>query len=345
MRSAFCLIIFIGLFTACSQIRYFGIETFKPAEVTYPAEVKKILIVDNAVPQPSDSGYDYILHGVVQDTCRAKADSAIYYACRTLGTTIAETEFFQDVLLFHDRTREDDGFLVDTKLTQKQVQALCEETGADAVISFDRLLFSMTKLVSKYEDNVLYGIINVKVTGVVRSYHPSRENPQLSVLVEDSIFWGQDAVRLDILDQLLPKADEALKIAGEYIGEKVHTMFIPHWSREVRWYYTGMGSRWKEASVYATNGKWEEAFAKWDNIYKKTSNWKNKAKLASNIALYYELSGDMENALEWSKTSYDLFKEHAPEEDKSTELQGLYKATILERIRDDKKLNIQFGED
>ena len=50
-----------GLLSACSTINYVGIETYNPAEVTFPENVAKVLIVNNAVPQPEDAGYEYTL--------------------------------------------------------------------------------------------------------------------------------------------------------------------------------------------------------------------------------------------------------------------------------------------
>ena len=75
----------VCLLSACSTIEYIGIETYNPAEVTFPKSVGKVLIVNNAVPQPDNAGYTYNLYGTVQDTARARADSALFDACRSLG--------------------------------------------------------------------------------------------------------------------------------------------------------------------------------------------------------------------------------------------------------------------
>ena len=126
------------LFSACNTIEYIGIETYNPAEITFPKNVDKVLIVNNAVPQPDDVGYTYNLYGTVQDTARAHADSALYDACHSLGKSIVDVSFFNDVLLYHDGTRQDTKYLVDEKLTPETVKELCRETGTDAVISLDR---------------------------------------------------------------------------------------------------------------------------------------------------------------------------------------------------------------
>ena len=62
-------IIFAGLsllLTACGGINYVGIETCNPGEVTFPKEVKKVLMVNNAVAQPEESGYTYTLLGIAK---------------------------------------------------------------------------------------------------------------------------------------------------------------------------------------------------------------------------------------------------------------------------------------
>ena len=115
------------LFSACNTIEYIGIETYNPAEITFPKNVDKVLIVNNAVPQPDDVGYTYNLYGTVQDTARAHADSALYDACHSLGKSIVDVSFFNDVLLYHDGTRQDTKYLVDEKLTPETVKELCRE--------------------------------------------------------------------------------------------------------------------------------------------------------------------------------------------------------------------------
>ena len=339
-----CLIgLLLCLLSGCGTLNYIDIETYNPAEVTFPENVKKILVVNNSVPQSEDRGYKYTLLGKLQDTCKIQTDSIIFNTCRELGKAIVEENYFEDVLLYNDAIREDGLCYSDTKLTQDKVQASCNESGADAIVSYDRLLFDITKETSFVSDGYYTSSFNAKATGVVRSYLPQREAPLATIYVSDSLYWKEDAYTVSMLDDFLPPPSEALNILSEYLAKKVRPYFVPYWEKETRWYYKGVGTRWQEAAAYAANEKWDEASAIWKHIYERSSSWKNKAKTACNIALTCELKGDFKKAKEWADKSYALFKEHAGEKN-NIRLLDLYVQVLSARIQSDKKLNMQIGQ-
>jgi hypothetical protein len=341
-----CYLLIICLFAACSEIRYVGIETYNPSDITYPKSVRKVLVVDNALPQAPDTGYSYLISGADQGASRANADSALFDACRALGNALVDANYFDDVLLFDVGTRQDNTFLADVKLTTEQVQSLCEETGADAVISFDRLLFNMKREVSKnIFEGYFNGTIRIDIMGIARSYLPDKNKQPTTVLIADSIFWMESGVSIAYLDFILPTPDDALRTAAKYIGTKISSAFVPHWNEETRWYFTGIGSHWKKASAYAGAEKWESASESWQSLYEKASGWKEKAKSASNLALCYEMSGDLKKAGELASESYGLFLKNKGEESAYTLIQKQYMLTLEKRLQDDRKLNLQIGEE
>lgn len=344
MRTHFFLLI-ACLFTACSTVEYINIETYNPAEVTFPKSVEKVLIVNNAVSQPDNIGFTYTLYGEKQDTLRCDVDSALFKACHSLGKSIVESSFFNDVLLYQEKTRRDNDYLKDEKLTPEKVRELCEQTGTDAIISLDRLLFELEKNVAGLGGGLVAGKVNVKMAGVIRGYLPDRENSLATIYVEDSVFWSEGAENPTILKLYIPSTDEALKVAGEYIGTKVTPYFIPHWQKETRWLFKSEGALWKEATAYVRAEKWEEAAQRWRAIYQKSSSWKERGKAASNLALYYEMNTQLKEAFDWANKSYKLFKENGGEEYNQTNVQQLYVETLGKRIQSNLKLNKQFGQE
>lgn len=345
MRTQLFLFIFIGcLFSSCSTVEYVGIETYNPAEVSFPSTVKKVLIVNNTVPQPDDAGYSYSLYGVKQDTARASADSAAFYACRALGKAIVEESYFEDVLLYHDGTREDGEFLADNRLAEDKVQALCEETGTDAVIAFDRLLFQMNKDVWSFAGGYVTGDIDLKIKGVIRCYLPNQERPLATVYMRDSLYWSETVENLEILTYLLPSPEEALRIGGQYAAVKAVPNFVPHWVEETRWIFKSGGTRWKEAAAYVASDKWEEAASRWKYVYEHSLRWSEQAKAASNLALYYEMKTQLKEALDWATRSYQLFQKNRGDGYNYTKMQQLYVKELSNRILSNQKLSRQFEE-
>lgn len=334
-----------GLLSACGTVNYLEIETYNPAEVTFPKSVEKILVVNNAVPQPEDVGYECQMLGHRQDTCKAKADSVLFDACRSLGESMVDASYFKDVLLYHDALRKDQDAASDLKLTREQVDSLCMDTGADAVISVDRLLFDMKRDVQNIGNGFVLGVIDVKFSGVVRSYMPGRELPMTTIYVKDSIYWAESADFVPVLEKIMPTPEAALRGAAGYFGLLVHSNFVPHWNKERRWYYTGIGARWKEASAYVTKERWTLAEQRWRHIYDRTKGTDTRAKAASNIALCREMKGDFKSAFEWAHKSYDLFKSKDGGKSKNTEMLEGYLQALAQRIRSDKKLSAQFASD
>lgn len=344
LRTSFYLLM-AGLLTACGSVNYIGIQTYNPAEVTFPKDVRRILVVNNALPQPDDVGYQYKLFGTVQDTARAEADSALFDACASLGKSIVDDSFFDDVLLYHDGVRDDSRYYEDKKLSSEEVKALCDETGTDAIISIDRLLFEMDKNVVSFAEGFVAGNVDVKMAGVVRSYLPGRDKPLATVYVNDSVFWSESADNMEQLKIYLPGPTEALRAAGQYIGTKVTPNFVPHWENESRWYYTGMASSWKEASAYAAAGNWEEAAMRWRNMYNGPYGWNTRAKAAANLALYYEMDTKLKEAYDWATKSYALFEKNKGADNKYAQIQKLYMEALLNRLRSENKLKMQIAEE
>ena len=345
MKHLFGLIGWIWLLTACSSINYLSIDTFNPAEVTFPSSANKVLIVNHAVPQPADWGYSYTVDGKVKATQGAKADSALVDFCQSLGEAMVAEEFFQDVMLYHEPTRTDQHPEYDLKMSAQQVDSLCEVAGADLLISLDRLLFESDREETDLGGGFTVGNIKVRMAGVIRAYLSGRSAPLATVQIVDSVAWEQSADLAPILNELLPTPEEALRTAGSYLGAKARVNFVPHWQRETRWYFSASGALWKEAAAYAANERWEKAEERWSRLWQSARGWKNQAQAASNLALCEEMKGDLQKAHEWATTSYELFKQKVGEEDQQTQLLELYVKALTERIRSDQKLDVQIGKE
>lgn len=110
------ILLFSLFLCGCSSVRYLDIQTLQPAEVTFPDNVKTLLVVNNAVPQPEKTGYEYTFMGVLQDTARIHTDSAIVATCYALGKAIAESPYYKDIRLYEEAYNKNGEFLKENKI-------------------------------------------------------------------------------------------------------------------------------------------------------------------------------------------------------------------------------------
>ena len=327
-------------------MRLFTIQTLLPAEVTFPSEVRKILILNNTVAQPGNIGYEYSLLGIRQDSAKVNAKIANDFACRELGNLMADSPFFDDILLYEGDYRTDNDFLTNGRLNQEEVRSICEDTGADAIISLDRMLYQSTRTIHSSGEGVYKGNILIVYDAMLRIYTPGKAGSLAAIALTDSILWEDYGLSTSVLNEYyLPPQDTAIKIAAGYFADKALTFLVPHWNDDTRWVYKKGTSRWKDASTLASKEKWSDARAIWMQLFDRTKNNKDQSKLASNIAISYELESRYDEALQWAEKSYDLIKGNlSPDDDDDAQmekLQKIYVDVLRSRMQGEQKLDMQ----
>jgi len=333
------------LLLSCSPFRYIAVDTQNPAAITFPPELRRILVVNNAVTQ-QEVPYESTLR-MIPDSVKITADSTAFDFCRTLGEIVAEHPFFDDVRLLEGCFRKDMMPLTAMFLTREEVGQLCDEHEVDVVISLDRLLFKLKEDTEKVYGVEVIGMLRVEVSGVLRLYLPGRETPMTTVLLADTIkpdFWFEPDDMLP--HSLLFSSDHTnlLRKSARLLAEEARVHFIPYWSHDVRWYYVASESQWKEATAFAVSERWDRATQLWLTLYDRASSWKKRARLASNIALGKELTGDLEEALKYAERSHQLFLEQLGKEDETVKKQEVYVRVLSNRIVEERRLRVQMGE-
>ena len=334
--------LFLLLICSCTPYRYLSIETLTPADITFPVDMRRVLVVNNALPQ-DETPFESTIRQL-PESVTISADSAAFDFCRTLGETLADFRGFDDVRLLEGSLRKDLSPLTAPTLKRDEIELLCEEHETDIVISLDRLLFN----IGEYAYNVFgyqtQTFLNVEISGVLRVYMQGRETPMTTILLADTITpeIGFDYYDKEIWDILFP-ADQTnlLRESARYIAVEARKHFIPYWYEDLRWYYTSFIARWKEATAYVESEKWDKALVIWKELYERATSWKQKARLCSNLALGAELTGDFEQALQYAKLSHQLMHEHIGAEDAITKKQEVYVNVLTSRIAEDQKLRLQ----
>jgi len=326
------------------------VDVQKPAQLTLPSHIKNIAIVDNAVPQPKLWGhidYKYTKKGErLYEEASAPADSICDIFTETLYEGLLNTNMFDNVSLFEYPVREDLSFSEERPLDSLRVRELAEISSSDAIFSLDRFLVSTIARDEPYDFENTEKFLDLKLEARFRLY--SKEGNMISspFYFSDSLYWS--AVFTKRGDRLLtqdslPSREEAIKQAAVYTAEKITGAFTPKWVNEARVYY---GEN-KEANKLVDANNWTDAIKIWQNAFEIEEKNKKKARLASNIALGYELSDNIKEALQWAQTAVDLYDGTAENSiDNAYFLAAkFYQDNLLERYKDFRILDLRKDEE
>ncbi len=324
------------LLISCRSIRFIEIETLEPSSLNVPHTVRRVLIVDNAAVQ-SAVPCELTLDNQPMAVDEVRADSMTFYYCRALGERIADAHRYDDVRLYDKAYRP--AHLFDQPLSTTEVRHLCADESVDAVISLDHLLFNV-----KGDINPLNFLttdpLRVEVSGILRLFIPSDTLSAVRTVQLSDTLAVTIEVSLDNLDAIRQAMRTVLHEVSLYVADQSSAHFVPHWESNVRWYYTSSSSSaWKEGCAYASAEKWKEAATVWHHLYGRSKNWKDKARLASNIAVSEELSGNLSLAFDWAGRSYAHYLEHVSTIDSVTlNRQRHYASIMKQRLRSDQLL-------
>ena len=302
------------------------------------------MIMNNAAQQPDDFVYQGISLPENKTDIRFSADSMAYFFCMSLGNAMTQSPLFDDVRLCTDTLRRDSVFLISRPFSPGNVVSFCEEYEVDALITLDKMYFK--PVLQKNYANFLLDeqYISILIIGELRAVYPDSQVAHTipfsdSLVLSSDEFFSIEPVKFTSQDVMA-----AMRSLSEYTGEQIHVHFVPHWVDDTRWFYTSLASDWKRASVYALSDKWEVATNEWKALFDKTSKWKRKAFLASNLALCHELAGDFQKAIEYAEIADSLFVKFASEDTKYRKWQHEYLELLHIRVENDNTLSQQLRE-
>jgi tetratricopeptide (TPR) repeat protein len=341
----FLIVLLSGLLlSSCAGIQYLTVETREPAQIALPSDVLSVIVVNNVVVQPDDIGHSTKLLGRSDENKeKGSSDSIAMYYTEALVQFLEEEDYFQRVLLLDNPLRDDKDFFREQPLTPEMMNEIRSKTGADAIISLDKLIMETKKQEFYRQQRYTYSALTGKIHSILRVYLPTMEGKIPAVYYSDSIRWeGFDIPdKKAYADAMLPSREEGMKLLAVRAAEKMTYVFAPHWEMQDRWYYTLPASLMREGEAYAKRAEWNSAIEKWKTFYDNRSHKNDKAKAAANIALAYEMLDEMDKALEWAIIANDHFVQSTAQNSLERRRSLLYKNEILRRNNKDNQLSFE----
>jgi hypothetical protein len=288
MKQYFFVIISM-LLCGCSVNTYLTIDVLKPAKQPVLQKTADIaLITDVFNPEKCRKSYIYENRSVLDTTCRVRRQSEIFM--EGIQDIIGESQFFTNVANIG---------LLQKNTPYSDMLLLSQDANPDVLL----VLNGFTMKDETYFVPSIYGGYGVMRGTFIASlvfYDVASQSLLGQKNLLDTVYWVSDEMshyefvylerdRASILDYLAYEA-----------GKKVATYFFPAWVNVTRVLIVPSGKESQRASEAALAGSWERADYFWEGLSKE-KNKKQQSAAWFNRAVYKEINGDFETAIEFVK--------------------------------------------
>ena len=273
----------ILLLGSCQSIEQLSIDYMIPADISFPASLKRVAVVNNVanIPEQAETGKAPNEDSNHPLTRLHNGDATL--TTESLAETLAEGNYFDEVVICDSSlcTTSDENST--PTLSTHEVNQLISKLDVDFLIALENIQLNSTRKISYLSNwGFFYGTVDVKVYPTVRIYLPNRKGPMATINSNDSI-----------------DEKEMIRQASEFAGTVPVKHLLPYWKTANRYFFSGGSVNMRDAAIYAREHNWDKAIELWKQQY---DNKKGKQQMyaAYNIALGYEMKDDITQALEWA---------------------------------------------
>ncbi|HET7733831.1 MAG TPA: DUF6340 family protein [Paludibacter sp.] len=293
--------------TSCTELLYTSLDVLRPAKVAFALNANNLLIVNNTVVQPSNLGHRTELLNQKTKNVSIETDSIALFCLGSLTEELESKNFFSTLQLIPNSVNRSTNFSIINPLDSTTVTKLCNTNNGDVVLSLDKI--KINDDISEYylnATNSFLAVFEVRYESFWSIHYPN-SSEVTPIQFKDTIFWESESyVRKKVMDGL-PKRMDGIIDGALNVGKKSISRFLPYWDKADRYFYNSGNKYMKQGidSVYVKN--WKSAIMSWNKVLNKSKSPLTQAQAANNIAIAYEISGDIDKAIEYATLSYNYF--------------------------------------
>lgn len=343
------LIMFPIFFVSCLVQKESMVEVLKPAEINFPSNIRSVTLVDNTLPQPLNSGNVLVrkewnyrsVKTESKSVDSVKVDSLGFAVVYNAANTLLQNGFLDTVVVWKQNMANPRKSWTSQVLSPLEIKSILDSTGTDAVFSLDVYAYENIFTSTNYPTDEYSFDITSSFNMLWRFYDASA-NLLTSKVFVDTLYFDPEMYGVFEYSRVrfFSKAvigDLAWE-AGNYSALKM----FPWWKKVSRVYFTNGSSNLKLAARFYEKGDYESAFSLWDTDFKQLTK-KTKARAAFNLALYYELKGELSQALYYLNAAMEIYTKSKTLSKQSVDYQLIlsYISVINTRIDEDKQVRDQ----
>jgi tetratricopeptide (TPR) repeat protein len=200
-----------------------------------------------------------------------------------------------------------------SRLSWDLVRDLTESMNTDALLSLDHL---KTRIITKYTSEAYYdphlngfysaakAEMKIGYDAVFRVYYPAVRKIILEETLSDTLFWEDaDVSARDLFERFTP-VKRALTEAGITIALDLADKIAVRWYTVTRRYFTRGNEVIRQSNQLINSGRVEEALVMLNEAEQKTGSKSLRSKIQFNMAVCYEVLGDIDQAIYYALESY-----------------------------------------
>ncbi len=298
----------VVLFSSCTQLLYTSLDVLRPAKVEFNVDANNLLIVNNSVVQPVNYGHKTTMMDGKSQILNVNSDSLAIFCLTALGEELENKGFFASVQLLPKTVNKTSEFLTPTILSIDTVNKLCKRNRSNIILSLDRIKVNDDQDEFLITDNFSFlNSLEAKYETIWSIHYPNIPQSQ-TVTYKDTLYWESESIDRKKALNDMPKREDALIDGALEVGRKCVGRFIPNWDKVDRFFILSNDKLLKQGidSVYVKN--WKSAIDIWISLYESTKKTHVQAEAANNLAIAYEISGDIDKALDFATKSYYCFR-------------------------------------
>ncbi len=330
--------------TSCTELLYTSLDVLRPAKVTFASNANNLLLINNTAPQPDNLGHRTELLNQKTKNVSINTDSIPLFCLGALNEDLETNGFFSSVKLIPNSVNPSTNFSIVNPLDNSTVKKLCDENDADAILSLDKI--KVNDDISEYylnETSSFLAVFEVRYESSWSIHYPNSPETT-SVQFKDTIYWETESyVRKKLMDGL-PKRMDGIIDGALNVGKKSTSRFLPYWEKADRYFFNSKNKYMTQGMSFVYTKDWKKAIDSWEKILSTSKNPTTRAQAANNIAIAYEISGDIDKAINYAVQSYNSFAESYFSDYKTITRIYEYLEELNTRKKDIATLKKQLGE-
>jgi hypothetical protein len=316
----FAAIIIAGVLTySCIPTKSLVIDIPIPASGELPENIQSLTLVSQAIDDDFTNFHTDSLQKQFFEK-RFNLDTVIYdlqmadTTLKALGELLFESGRYDYVIPENRFLESPKTSLLATELPWNTVRDFCKTFETDAVLSMDYL---KTRVVTQYKNETFFdpfqGGFNsaaragmkIYYEALFRIYDPSEEKILLREFITDTLYWDDTDTSARSLFSRFTPIKQALTETGIVIALELTDKIAVRWRPESRRYFVKGNANFRQANQIAERGDWLTAVSRWTEIAEKAGSKALKSKAQLNVALGYEILGNLDLAIKWALESYN----------------------------------------